>query len=174
MTGYFKAGDKGTIIKIDGLDDNVPYKVSFDNGIEAWCTPERIKLDTEPAQQTDKYKLVITSDKSIEFERINSRQFEVYTHGDCVISSCNVPPVTEPEPPKPEPIMIGGVELKADSKFILKPFSEEYANNIPNCYWDRLRRKVITAKGEFVEARIFTDTGWWIDPAAIDRIIEVE
>jgi len=81
----------------------------------------------------------------------------------------------KPEPPKPEPIMIGGKELKAGSKFILKPFDTHYNFYIDTAKWDRLYGEVLEVKSIINRENVVRTAShsWLIKFAAIDRIIEV-
>lgn len=130
-----------------------------------------------------------------------------------------VPPVAEPEPPKPEPytrkpcssckyversssqdlnypcyhcdsqnsnyelkpapIMIGGMELRVGSKFILKPYdsiSEHYS--IRKEEWDEMFTKILTVKHPHcrssIEVHSICGNSWMFNYSAIDRIIEVD
>lgn len=124
----------------------------------------------------NKYKLIISSNKPIDFRKLYSRgEIIAVTEGNFVVSQRNEPPVAEP--PKPEPIMIGGKELKIGSKFILKPYDTAIggATNIDT--WNMLYGGVQIAKDPDYSVwegthYVKTESGYYFKHCAIDRIIE--
>lgn len=83
------------------------------------------------------------------------------------------PPVTA-EPPKPEPVIIGGRELKAGSKFILKPYSQvENHRCINETRWNDMFSKVHVCMNPKTRiGSVEANNGIYYERSAIDRILE--
>lgn len=169
--GEYQIGDKGVIHYID--ISCIPYFVLFDNGNRVWCNERNIALDTAVTPQKA-YKLIITSNKSIQHRITLSGDVVLSSVGHMIIAEHNEP-VAAPEPPKPEPIMIGSKEIKVGSKFILKPYEAvSHFVFINEGAWEGAFAKVQTVISIDYEAGYVNTGRFNFRAAAIDRIIEVE